>query len=182
MLFSVGQTVVHPQHGPSTVTQVVHRSIKGVSRSYVELEVHRSDLRLAIPVDTADDVGLRPPRTAAQLEELWEVLGEASPDEEEQWSRRMKGNQERLRIGDLQVTAAVVRDLVRRDDARGISPGERDLLKHARQPLVIELGLSLGVSDAEAEHVLDSVIRGAQGPAVTPDAVLSGAADVVAAG
>lgn len=175
MQFSAGQTVVHPQHGPSTVTQVVHRSIKGVTRSYVELAVHRSDLCLAIPVDTADDVGLRPPRTAAQLEELWDVLREASPEEEEQWSRRMKGNQEKLRIGDLSVTAGVVRDLVRRDDARGISPGERDMLKNARQPLIIELGLSLGVTDAEAERLLDSVIRGGSAPEAASDTLTAAA-------
>lgn len=164
MQFSVGQTVVHPQHGPSTVTQVVHRSIKGVSRSYVELQVHRSDLRVAIPVDTAHEVGLRPPRSASDLDDLWAVLRAPTPEQEEQWSRRMKGNQEKVRLGDMMVTAGVVRDLVRRDDARGISAGERDLLRQARQPLVVELGLSLGVSDADAEQVLESVIRGGDAP------------------
>lgn len=160
MQFLAGQTVVHPQHGPSTVTQVIHRSMKGVSRSYVELQVHRTDLRVSVPIDTADDVGLRLPSTATQLQELWEVLREPTLHEEEQWSRRMKGNQERLRIGELLATAKVVRDLTRRQDTRGLSAGERDLLKSARQPLVVELGLSLALSDEEAENMLDAAIRG----------------------
>lgn len=167
MQFSVGQTVVHPQHGPSTVTQVVHRSIKGVSTAYVELQVHRTDLRVSVPVDHADEVGLRAPREASELQELWDVLRRPTDHEEEQWSRRMKGNQEKLRIGDFLMTAEVVRDLTRRQELHGISAGERDLLKHARQPLVVELGLSLSLTDEEAEKALDLAIRGEE-PLTTP--------------
>ena len=162
MQFSPGQTVVHPNHGPSTVTQVVHRSVQGVTRTYVELQVHRTELLLLIPIDHAEAVGLRLPRAASELNELWGVLRDPTVHEEEQWSRRMKGNQEKLRVGDLLRTAEVVRDLTRRDETRGISAGERDMLKHARLPLVIELGLSLSLSDEEAGRALDVAIHGGQ--------------------
>jgi CarD family transcriptional regulator len=160
MQFAVGQTVVHPQHGPSTVIQLVKRSIQGVSRSYVDLQVHRTDLRVSVPVEVAGDVGIRPPRTAGELAELWEVLREPTLHEEEQWSRRMKGNHEKLRLGDLLRIAEVVRDLTRRDETRGISAGEKDLLKHARQPIVVEVGVALGLSDEDAEALLDAEILG----------------------
>lgn len=160
MQFSVGQTIVHPHHGPCTVSQVTRRSIKGVDRGYLELQVHRMDLRVSVPIDNADEVGLRSPRAGAELEELWGVLREPTRNEESQWSRRMKGNQEKLRIGDLLATAEVVRDLTRRQEARGLSAGERELLKHAARPLVVELGVSLSLSDEEAAKVLDSAIHG----------------------
>lgn len=159
MQFAVGQTVVHPQHGPSTVIQLVKRSIHGVSRSYVDLQVHRTDLRVSVPVEVARDVGIRRPRTAGELEELWEVLREPTLHEEEQWSRRMKGNHEKLRLGELLRIAEVVRDLTRREGTRGISAGEKDLLKHARQPIVVEVGVALGLSDEEAEALLDAEIH-----------------------
>lgn len=160
MQFAVGQTVVHPQHGPSTVIQLVKRSIHGVSRSYVDLQVHRTDLRVSVPVEVAGDVGIRRPRTAGELEELWEVLREPTLHEEEQWSRRMKGNHEKLRVGELLRIAEVVRDLTRRGETRGISAGEKDLLKHARQPLVVEVGVALGLSDEECEARFDAEILG----------------------
>ncbi|WP_347338529.1 CarD family transcriptional regulator [Cellulomonas sp. WB94] len=120
-----------------------------------------------MPIDSADEVGLRPPRAGAELEELWDVLREPTLHEEQQWSRRMKGNQEKLRVGDVLVTAEVVRDLTRRQEERGLSGGERELLRHASRPLVVELGLSLSLSDEEAERVLDSAIHG-EGPRSAP--------------
>lgn len=160
MQFAVGQTVVHPQHGPSTVTRLVKRSIHGVSRSYVDLQVHRTDLRVSVPVESARDVGIRPPWTAAELQDLWEVLREPTFQEEEQWSRRMKGNHEKLRLGDLLRIAEVVRDLTRRQETKGVSAGEKDLLKQARQLLAVEIGISLGLSDHDAEALLDAAILG----------------------
>jgi len=160
MQFSVGQTVVHPQHGPSTITQVFHRTIRDEQHTYIELEVQRSDLKVSVPVKIAEEIGIREPRTAKELGELWEVLGRATEHEEEQWSRRMKDNQERLRLGDLLSTAGVVRDLTRRSEAKGLSAGEKDMLRSAMQPIIVEVGLSLGISDDEAEQVLENAIRG----------------------
>lgn len=171
MQFTVGQTVVHPQHGPSTVTQLSHRVVKGVPRTYVETEVHQMTHRVSVPVDRAEEVGLRLPRTAAQLQELWDLLGQPTRHEEEQWSRRMKGNHERLRTGDFLVAAEVVRDLTRRLLARGLSSGEKDLLKQGRRPLVTELGLSLDLSEEEAERVLDAAINGEESLPGTDDLV-----------
>lgn len=168
MQFSEGQTVVHPQHGPATVTQVFERLVRGETKSYVELQVHRVELRVSVPVDRADEIGLRAPRAATELQDLWRVLCEPTVHEEEQWSRRMKGNQERLRVGDFLITAEVVRDLTRRQETHGLSAGEKDLLKNARQPLVVELSLSLGLTDEAAEQVIDAAIRG-EAPEGSPD-------------
>jgi len=160
MQFEVGQTVVHPQHGPSTITQVFHRTMRGEQHTYIELEVQRSDLKVSVPVKIAEEIGIREPRTAEELGELWDVLGRETEHEEEQWSRRMKDNQERLRLGDLLSTAGVVRDLTRRSELKGLSAGEKDMLRSAMQPIIVEVGLSLGITDEEAEQVLGNAIRG----------------------
>ncbi|MER5274841.1 CarD family transcriptional regulator [Streptomyces sp. NPDC002809] len=160
MQFSEGQTVIHPQHGPATVTEVLDRQVNGGSRRYVQLRVHRTDLHVAVPVDKADEVGLRSVYAAAQVKELLDVLGAPAGEPEEAWSRRFKANSERLRTGDLALIAGVIRDLARRQEERGLSAGEKDMLKHARSPVLAELALALSITDAEAEELLDSTILG----------------------
>jgi len=54
----------------------------------------------------------------------------------------------------------VVRDLTRRQEERGLSTGERHMLRYARRLVLAELALSLSLTDEEAEARLDSVVLG----------------------
>jgi len=162
MQLSEGQTVIHPHHGPATITQMVDRIIKGTSRRYVQLQVHRTNLSVAVPLDTAEEVGLRPVYAESQAHELLRVLQEPSGEQESNWSRRFKANQEKLRVGELSMTAEVVRDLTRRQEERGLSAGEKEMLNNARQPVLAELALSLSLSDEEVDQVVEAAVLGTE--------------------
>jgi CarD family transcriptional regulator len=54
--------------------------------------------------------------------------------------------------------AAVVRDLWRRDKARGLSAGEKRMLAKARQSRVSELALAEHTNEDTAEAILDDVL------------------------
>jgi CarD family transcriptional regulator len=162
MRFTAGQTVIHPHHGPATVIEVFDRTMKGEVRHYLGLEAHRSTLRVAVPVEKVDEVGLRRVASETQARELLEVLRGPSDVMEETWSRRFKANQEKLRLGNLLVTAGVVRDLMRRETERGLSAGEKGMLRHAERPVLAELALSLSLADGEVEDLLRSTVLGDQ--------------------
>lgn len=168
MVFTPGQLVVHPHHGPATITEITTRHIRGVPTRYLTLAVRNTNLTVGVPVAQADTVGLRPVCDAAALAELFDVLRAPSPKEVDGWSRRFKDNHEKLRLGDLHTSAGVVRDLLRRQETKGISLGEKDLLKDARRPLVTELALALEVSEEEAGHVLDAAVLADRAPALPP--------------
>jgi CarD family transcriptional regulator len=89
---------------------------------------------------------------------LFDVLRAPTLDEESKWSRRMKDNQEKIRVGDIVTVAGVVRDLTRRNDDKGLSLAERDLLRHAQRPLVTEIALSLGIDYPAAELALHEAL------------------------
>lgn len=158
MQFSEGQIVVHPHHGPCTVAGVTTRTVRGVATSYIDLAVHAKEMSICVPVHNVAEVGLRQVLDAQGLSELLEVLREPTGEEEAGWSRRFKNNVEQLRTGDLFATATVVRDLTRRQAEKGVSWGEKDLLRHARQPVVTELALALSLTEEEAEHALEEAI------------------------
>jgi CarD family transcriptional regulator len=125
------------------------------------LEVKNSNLTVGVPLERAEQVGLRPVFDEGQLEALFDVLRAASREEDPQWSRRFKDNQERLRTGDIFVIAGLVRDLARRLHANGsMSHAEKDMLQYAKKPLVTEIALSRGIDLQEAEEILDAVATG----------------------
>ena len=158
MHFTPGTTLVHPQHGLATGVQVVDRAVGGTTRTYVQLQVQDTDLRIAIPLDQAEDVGLRPVSGPEQIAALLETLSAEATIEEAMWSRRMKANHERLRTGDLLVVAGLVRDITRRDVDHGVSAGEKELLRTARRPLVIELALAMGLTEDAADARLEAAV------------------------
>jgi CarD family transcriptional regulator len=168
MVFSPGQIVVHPHHGPATVTGIATRHIRGVPAKYLTLEIHSTNLVVGVPVAKADEIGIRPVLDTAALKELFDVLRAPSPKEVEGWSRRFKDNHEKLRLGDLCTTAGVVRDLLRRQEMKGISLGEKDLLKEARRPLVAELALALGITEEQAEDALGAAALEGRVPVLPP--------------
>jgi CarD family transcriptional regulator len=167
MQFSEGQTVVYPHHGPATITSIFSRTVKGTEIEYLKLEVHDTKLSVSVPVASADKVGIRAVLGAEEMKTLFDVLRSPTIDEEDKWSRRMKDNQEKLKVGDILTVAAVVRDLTRRNEDKGLSLAERDLLRHAQGPLVTEIALSLGIENDEAEAALQKALspQSATGPA-----------------
>jgi CarD family transcriptional regulator len=159
MQFSEGQTVVYPVHGPATITSIFSRTVKGNEIEYLKLEVHDSKLEVSVPLASAEKVGIRAVLGPEEMKALFDVLRAPTIDEEDKWSRRMKDNQEKLKVGDIFTVAGVVRDLTRRNEFKGLSLAERDLLRHAQGPLVTEIALSLGIDNDEAEAALQNALN-----------------------
>ena len=59
--------------------------------------------------------------------------------ESNNWNQRYRDNLDKLRMGDVFQVAAVVKCLVRRDQRKGLSPGERKMYLTARNVLLAEL-------------------------------------------
>ena len=60
MSYKVGDMVVYPRHGAAKVEAITERTVKGVTREYLQLSVLSSDgLVINVPVDNAKKVGVR---------------------------------------------------------------------------------------------------------------------------
>jgi len=149
--FDVGDRVVYPHHGAAVITKREKRKINGSTTEYLVLEMAHGELTLAVPVDRADDVGMRPPIGQDEVEDLFELLAKKDIREPANWSRRFKNHQEKLKSGDVYQVAEVVRNLALRDQAKGLSAGEKSMFLKARSVLVSELSFALDVSEDEAQ-------------------------------
>jgi CarD family transcriptional regulator len=148
--FDVGDRVVYPHHGAAVIVKREKRKVEGKSIEYLVLQMAHGELTLRVPVENADDVGMRPPIGAEEVEDLFELLGKKDIREPANWSRRFKNHQEKLKSGDVYQVAEVVRNLALRDQSKGLSAGEKSMFVKARSVLVSELSFALDVSEEDA--------------------------------
>ncbi len=158
MNFTKGQIVVHPHHGPATVKKISSRTLRGEKKQYLTLLTHQDEMSVAVPVDLADEMGVRPLMDSKGVKEIFEILtGESSPFDKV-WSRRFKDYTERLNSGDVITTAGLVRDIMRRNHENRVSYGEMGVLRDAVGPLIAELALALDIDEEKASQLIDEAI------------------------
>ncbi|KFI73290.1 transcriptional regulator [Bifidobacterium minimum] len=157
MGYKVGDMVVYPRHGAAKVEAITERTVKGVTREYLELSVLSSDgLVINVPVDNAAKVGVRDIVGATEVAKVFDILRTPVIEKEMNWSRRYKLNVEKIATGDVNKIAEVVRDLSQRDvDEHGLSAGEKRMLTRARSILSSEIALSENIDEEETQRLLD---------------------------
>ena len=160
MGFTVGETVVYPNHGAAVIESLEIRAVKGVDQQYLVLRIlSQNDLVVRVPAANLEMVGVRDVVDSDGLERVFGVLTLEDVDEPANWSRRYKANLEKLHSGNVMKVAEVVRDLWRREKTKGLSAGEKRMLAKARQVLVSELALAEKIPEPEAEVMLDDVLE-----------------------
>ncbi len=158
MAFDVGDKVVYPHHGAATIERRERIDAFGESREYFVLRLTYGDLTLKVPTDNTDEVGLREIINDDEVEEVFEVLRKKEARMPTNWSRRFKNHGEKLKSGDIYQVAEVVRNLSLRDNDKGLSTGEKNMLAKARKILLSELTFAIGVDEQEAERKLDEAL------------------------
>ena len=121
MSFKVGDRVVYPHHGAAIIKKKEKRELLGETKEYLVLEMVHGDLVLSVPSDKADEVGMRPPISEADVEDLFRLIGKRDVREPANWSRRFKNHQEKMKSGDVYQVAEVVRNLALREKGKGLS-------------------------------------------------------------
>jgi len=120
-----GDTVIYPQHGACIVLNIKRMKAFGKTSDYLILRTVINEMTLSIPVEQISAVGVRPPVSSSELQDLVSVLAKADPRVPANWSRRFKNHQEKLKSGDVYQVAEVVRNLAARDRDSALSAAEK---------------------------------------------------------
>ena len=158
MPFAVGDKVVYPHHGAAIIEGKEKRVFDGKKTDYFVLRITYGDLKVSIPVDKAEEIGLRDVINDEEVEEVFAVLRKKEARMPTNWSRRFKNHVEKLKSGDIYQVAEVVRNLSVREKDKHLSAGEKRLLVNARRVLVSELIFAIDITEEEAEVKLDEVL------------------------
>lgn len=157
-MYSIGDLVAHPLHGAGKICEIERKRIDGQYKDYYVLSIPRGNMRVMVPVDGCDAVGLRPIINCEQAEELLRRIPSLEIFEDGSWNKRYRENMLKLRSGDLLEVASVVKSLMCRESDRGLSTGERKMLHSAKQILISEIVLCMNVPYGEVEERLNSVL------------------------
>ncbi len=157
-MFKVGDRIVHPLHGAGVIDSIEEKRISGVVRSYYIMKLPSGGMVVMIPTDSCEAIGVREVMSKEEAEAVLAAIPDLDADMTNNWSRRYRENMLRIKSGDLYEVAAVVKGLMIREAAKGLSTGERKMLYQAKQILISEIVLAEDVTYEEVESRLNSAM------------------------
>lgn len=157
-MFKVGDRVVYPMHGAGTIEGVEEKEILGKNHRYYVLRLPIGDMKVMIPVDNTEGIGLRDVISSEEVDKVMNVLKQECTVMSTNWNRRYRSNLEKIKSGDIYEVADVVRNLAAREREKGLSTGERKMLDSAKEILISELILARNWDREETITILDDVL------------------------
>jgi CarD family transcriptional regulator len=141
-------------HGAGVIEAIEEKIVLGESRRYYILHIPFGDMKVMIPCDSTDSVGVRSIITEEQLPSIEKALTDDSTEMSGNWNRRYRDNMDKLKTGDPRDVCEVVRNLMRIDRVKKLSTGEKKMLSNAKQILLSELIL---VCDKDSEEITEFI-------------------------
>lgn len=154
----IGDRVVYPMHGAGEIAAIEKCDVQGEERSYYVLRMPMGNMKVMIPTDNAENIGLRDVIPEAKVQEVRDVLEDKPERAAGSWNKRFHANLDRMKSGDICDVAAVLRNLTIQDRKRKISSGERRLADLAKQIVVSELVYAVGKPADEVEMWMNDIL------------------------
>ncbi len=154
--YKVGQQLVYPLQGVGQVMNIEERPFRDQTLLYYVVYLEVSDMTIMVPVEKADDLGIRAivPRTEATG--ALRLIGEDYEPIPTDWKLRYQMNLDLLKAGAVSDIATVVRALYHRSRIKELPILERKLYDNARSLLVDELSFSLGKDKSKIEEMINA--------------------------
>ena len=158
-MFNIGDKVVYPMHGAGIIDSIEEKEILGDKRKYYILKLPLRNMKVMIPLDNVDSMGLREVISQKEVEQVMAVLNDDKTKMPKNWNRRYRANMDKIKSGDIYEVAGVVRNLMLRDKEKGLSTGERKMLNNAKQILISELVLVNDSDEVSVEELINDAIQ-----------------------
>lgn len=157
-MYAIGDKILYPMHGAGIVETIEEKEILGELRQYYILKVSWGDMKMMIPVETSEDIGVRYIISVEQIQEVIRVLSAETSEMSNNWNRRYRENMEKMKTGDILQVAEVVRNLIRTERQKKLSAGEKKMLANARQILQSELVLAGDMDESSVCKLVEEAV------------------------
>ncbi|HEY3927535.1 MAG TPA: CarD family transcriptional regulator [Candidatus Koribacter sp.] len=152
--FLVGDKVVYPNHGVGIIEQISSRTIGASVQKCYWLKIKASSLRVMVPFDSVNVVGLRKVVRNGEIQKIIDFLTDGKCESNNDWKDRFKENSDRMRTGSLIEVAGVLKSLLILGQVKPLSFREKKMLERARYLLVSELAMAKSCEETEIEDIL----------------------------
>ena len=157
-VFHIGDKVVYPNHGVGTVEQIANLTIGTQVEKFYVLNLAASNLKVRVPFNNVDSVGMRPVVRNGEVEKIVDYLSTGECINAADWKDRFKENSERMRTGSLADVAAVLKSLLILGQAKSLSFREKKMLERARFLLVSEIAIARNCAESMIEEALTKAL------------------------
>ena len=157
-MYSIGENIVYPMHGAGTIIGIEEKEILGKMQKYYVVKIPASEIKLMVPVSTADEVGVRQVTEKSELNSIFEEIKASDEKSEANWNKRYRENLSRIKSGSIIEVGKVVKSLTLREESRALSTYEKKMLTNAKNILVSELALAKEDVPENIERDLYSLI------------------------
>ena len=158
-MFKIGDKVSHPAFGVGNIKKIEEKKVLGRKEEYYVLELKVNEMILMIPVNKAEEIGLRYIIQPDAVPEILKILS-TKMDENmgENYKQRIKSQAELVDSGDILKVAQVVRNYVHRSNLEKLSSTERGLYERAKKMLVAEIGVACDMEKNKAKYLIKETI------------------------
>lgn len=149
--FAVDQKVVYPSQGVGKVTEIFEKQFKENLITYYKIYIEASDMIVMVPVDKAEELGIRSIVSSQEAQEALDLLSDDFEPITSDWKLRYQMNLELLKKGTVKDIAKIVRCLYNRSKVKELPILERKLYDSAKKLLEDEIAYALGKTEKEIE-------------------------------
>lgn len=153
-MFTIGDKIVYPMHGAGTIVSIEKEEVLGKKKDYYVILMPVNKMRVMVPVDMAQEVGVREVSDDSRIDEVLSILSEKEDKMSTNWSRRYRDNLDKIKGGDICEIAEVVRNLQAMHEEKGLSTGEKKMLDNAVLILSSEIALVKDIGESEARKLV----------------------------
>ena len=158
MNFKQGDAVVYPAHGVGQIEGIESYEVGGVNVSLYSISFEKDRMRLKIPVQKAEESGLRGLCSTNRMDDALTTLQGKAKAKRAMWSRRAQEYETKINSGDPVMIAEVLRELRRPKDDNEQSFSERQIYQSALERLAREVAAIEKTSEDEAASKLEDVL------------------------
>ncbi len=160
-MFKIGDKIVYPMHGAGTIEAIEKKDMMGSTQDYYIIKMPIGDMKLMVPTNKANDIGVREVSTKNISDQVFSVLQKPKAPyvHDSNWSKRYNMNVDKIKSGNILDVAEVVRDLSHRHMERGLSIGEKKMLATAKDILISEMVLSEGMAHDTLDNIIEDTIK-----------------------
>ncbi|EPC8422049.1 MULTISPECIES: CarD family transcriptional regulator [Bacillus] len=158
-LFQIGDKIVYPMNGAGVIEAIEEKEILGTTRQYCVIRIISKDMQIMLPMDQLQKSGIRYIVDKGTLDGILLEFQNGESDTSLSWKQRYTMNMEKMKNGNLQDSAEVVRDLLRRNKERALNASEKQMLDNARKMMISEVALVQNVSEHQATEFLQDTIN-----------------------
>lgn len=164
MEFQLGDKVVYPSQGVTTVEQISQEELAGMTVECYHLRLVATESKVVVPIQNVDKVGLRRLAGTEDVAESLRRLRANDVEENGDWKDRYRANLERIKTGELGEVVDVLLCLAEVASRKTLSFRERKMFDQAQQILVYEVAEVENRSVEDVTLEVDSILESHMGP------------------